>query len=108
MGNEYRRAIKTGEEQDVHTGWRKMYVSLGRAGVTAKAKRRTRRRERREGHAETEETYATEWHDLAVRGWYDYITDRALDDNPMSLGEAERLGRHCVEAWNWWAESRNV
>lgn len=41
-----RRAIHTAEEQDVHTGWRRVYVYLQRSGATSKAKRRTRRRER--------------------------------------------------------------
>lgn len=41
-----RRRIVTTEEQDVHTGWRRLYVTYRRAGQSAKAKRRTRRRER--------------------------------------------------------------
>lgn len=41
-----RRAILTAEEQDVHTGWRRVYVYLQRTGATSKAKRRSRRRER--------------------------------------------------------------
>lgn len=36
----------TAEEQEVHTGWRRVYVYLQRTGATSKAKRRTRRRER--------------------------------------------------------------
>lgn len=41
-----RRRIVTTEEQDVHTGWRRLYATYKRAGQSAKAKRRTRRRER--------------------------------------------------------------
>ncbi len=46
-----RRRIITTEEQDVHTGWRRIMTSYQRAGAASKAKRRTRRRERREGKA---------------------------------------------------------
>lgn len=49
MGNEHRRAIKSGDEQDVHTPWRRVYCYLQRAGAASAAKRVTRRRERREG-----------------------------------------------------------
>lgn len=48
MGNEFRRRIVTGDDQDVHTGWRRVMCRMQRAGNTAKAKRATRRRERRE------------------------------------------------------------
>lgn len=48
-----RRRILSSEELDVHTGWRRYLVYLQRAGATAKVKRRTRRRERREGVQET-------------------------------------------------------
>lgn len=41
-----RRQIVTTEEQDVHTGWRRAYTTFRRAGQSAAAKRRTRRRER--------------------------------------------------------------
>jgi hypothetical protein len=47
-----RRAIVTGDEQDVHTGWRRLYVWTQRTGATAKTKRRTRRRERNEAKRE--------------------------------------------------------
>lgn len=43
-----RRRKPTGDEQDVHTGWRKLYCWTQRTGATAKVKRRTRRRERME------------------------------------------------------------
>lgn len=46
------RRIVTAEEQDIHTGWRKVLCYTQRAGVTAAAKRRTNKRERREGRAE--------------------------------------------------------
>lgn len=44
-----RRAIKGHDEQDVHTGWRRLYAWTQRTGATAKTKRRTRRRERLAG-----------------------------------------------------------
>lgn len=47
-----RRRIITTEEQDVHTRWRRYLCYLQRAGQTAKAKRRTNKRERREGAVE--------------------------------------------------------
>lgn len=43
-----KRIIKSGDEQDVHTGWRRLYCYTQRAGVTKRVKRRTNRRERRE------------------------------------------------------------
>lgn len=43
-----RRRIVTTDDQDVHTGWRRVLVTYQRAGQAAKAKRRTRRRERLE------------------------------------------------------------
>lgn len=42
-----RRRVTGGDEQDVHTGWRRVLV--WNHGDVAKIKRRTRRRERREG-----------------------------------------------------------
>lgn len=47
-----RRIMRTADEQDVHTGWRKLYVWTQRTGATAKVKRRTRRRERRDARAQ--------------------------------------------------------
>jgi hypothetical protein len=44
-----KRRIITNDEQDVHTPWRRMFTWTQRAGATAKVKRRTRRRERRDG-----------------------------------------------------------
>jgi hypothetical protein len=41
-----RRLMKSADEQDVHTAWRKLYIWTQRTGATAKVKRRTRRRER--------------------------------------------------------------
>ena len=41
-----RREVVTAEEQDVHTGWRRVMCTYQRAGQSAKAKRRSRRRER--------------------------------------------------------------
>lgn len=43
-----RRLMKSADEQDVHTSWRKVYCWTQRTGATAKVKRRTRRRERTE------------------------------------------------------------
>lgn len=47
-----RRAIVTAEEQDAYTSWRKAYCYLQRAGAVKEIKRRTHRRERREGKNE--------------------------------------------------------
>lgn len=44
-----RRRIITGDEQDVHTGWRLLYTRYRRAGATKKVKRDTNQRERHEG-----------------------------------------------------------
>jgi hypothetical protein len=43
-----RRRMKSGDEQDVHTGWRRFYCWTQRPGATDRVKRRTRRRERQE------------------------------------------------------------
>lgn len=43
-----RRIMRTADEQDVHTGWRKVYLWTQRPGATSRVKRRTRRRERQE------------------------------------------------------------
>jgi hypothetical protein len=47
-----RRRVITSEEQDVHTRWRHFLCYLHRAGAKAAVKRRTNRRERREGKHE--------------------------------------------------------
>jgi hypothetical protein len=47
-----RRAILTGDEQDVHTGWRHLLVCFQRAGKAKRVKQRTNKRERREGRDE--------------------------------------------------------
>ena len=47
-----RRRVISSEELDVHTGWRRYLTYLRRAGATAAVKRRTCRRERREGKQE--------------------------------------------------------
>lgn len=57
MGNEFRRRIKTADDQDVHSAWRKVLGSLKRANAASRLKRRTRRRERREGKAVTRDGY---------------------------------------------------
>lgn len=44
-----RRRIITSEEEDAYTGWRK--VMIWQRGELAKIKRRTHKRERREGKA---------------------------------------------------------
>jgi hypothetical protein len=43
-----RRRIVTGDEQDVHTGWRRWYTRYQRAGVAKEVKTATNRRERNE------------------------------------------------------------
>lgn len=47
-----RRRVVTDDDQDVHTGWRKVMATYRRAGQSGKAKRRTRRRERVEAKRE--------------------------------------------------------
>jgi hypothetical protein len=42
------RAVRTGDEQDVFTGWRKLYKYTQRAGACKRVKRRANRRDRRE------------------------------------------------------------
>ena len=42
------RAIKSSEEQDVYTRWRRLLCWTQRAGAVKKVKRRTHKRERRE------------------------------------------------------------
>lgn len=44
-----KRIIRGADEQDAYTAWRKLYIYLGRAGAVKKVKKRTHRRERREG-----------------------------------------------------------
>jgi hypothetical protein len=45
------RRIKTGEEEDVHTHWRRVLCWTQRAGACVAVKRRTNRRERQEAKA---------------------------------------------------------
>ncbi len=52
-----RRAIKTGDEQDAYTAWRKLYIYLSRPGVVKSIKRSTHRRERAEGKQDAEEQF---------------------------------------------------
>lgn len=48
-----KRRMRTGDEYDAYCrNWRQMYVYLSRPGVVRKIKRRTHKRERREGRAE--------------------------------------------------------
>lgn len=54
------RRIVTGDEQDVHTGWRRLYCYTQRTGVTRRVKTRTNRRERREGRQEARRQLAEE------------------------------------------------
>lgn len=51
-----RRSI-SGEEYDVHCGWRRWYCWTQRAGACKKVKQRTNRRERREGKAEAHSSW---------------------------------------------------
>lgn len=60
------------EEQDVHTGWRRYLTSYQRAGKVAKAKRRTNRRERREGQRDTRREAQQSVADaIEAGGWYE-------------------------------------
>lgn len=54
MGKKTRRFAKTAAEVDTFSSWRRRYCYLQRAGATSKIKRQARRRERREGKAETD------------------------------------------------------
>lgn len=47
-----RRRFVTSEEYDAYTGWRKLFGYMRRPGVVKAIKRRTHKRERREGRAE--------------------------------------------------------
>ena len=47
------RRARDGDEHDAYTSWRHVYAYLRRPGVVKKIKRRTHKRERREGRAET-------------------------------------------------------
>ena len=47
-----KRIIKTADEQDAYTGWRKYFIYLNRPGAVKKVKKSTHRRERREGKKE--------------------------------------------------------
>jgi hypothetical protein len=47
-----RQITNDGHEQDIHIGWRRLYCYAKRAGAASYTKRRTRRRERREGKSE--------------------------------------------------------
>lgn len=47
-----KRKMKSGDEYDVFTGWRRYYKWTQRPGATSKVKRGARRRERREAKTE--------------------------------------------------------
>ena len=49
-----KRRIVTADEEDAYTRWRHYYVYLQRPGAVKAIKRRTHKRERREGKAEAE------------------------------------------------------
>lgn len=49
-----KRIIKDGDEQDIYTGWRRVLCWTSRAGAVKKVKKRTHRRERRDGDKELE------------------------------------------------------
>jgi hypothetical protein len=55
--NQERRRITNGDEQDVYTGWRKVYVWTKRAGAVKAVKRRTHKRERQEGKKASAEDF---------------------------------------------------
>lgn len=50
-----KRAIKSADEYDAYSPWRRFYPSLRRAGAVKAIKRRTHKRERREGRIEARE-----------------------------------------------------
>ena len=50
-----KRVIKTADEQDAYTGWRRVLIYMSRPGVVKSIKRRTHKRERREGMQEIRE-----------------------------------------------------
>jgi hypothetical protein len=52
------RPVKSGDEQDVFTGWRRAYCWTQRAGACKRVKRRANRRERREGKREARDQSA--------------------------------------------------
>lgn len=47
-----KRRIVTWDEEDAYTSWRKYYCYLSKAGAVKAIKKRTHRRERREGKKE--------------------------------------------------------
>ncbi len=51
------RQAKGWAESDAFTRWRRVLCYMSRPGVTSKIKRGARRRERREGKAETKKSY---------------------------------------------------
>lgn len=62
-----KRIIKNADEQDAYTKWRKLYIYLSRAGAVKKIKKRTHKRERREG-----KRYVTDaMKDVGYEGRYD-------------------------------------
>lgn len=54
------RQIKSGEEQDVYSKWRKVLIWASRPGAVKKVKRRTHKRERREAKAEIRKVWETD------------------------------------------------
>lgn len=55
-----KRIIKTWEEQDVYTKWRKLLIWTSRPGAVKSVKRRTHKRERREAKHWIEEQLTDE------------------------------------------------
>jgi len=51
-GQAMKRRMGGGDEQNAYTGWRKYYCYLDKPGVVKAIKRRTHKRERREGKSE--------------------------------------------------------
>ena len=50
-----KRTTRGGDEYDAYSPWRRYYPSLQRAGAVKAIKRRTHKRERREGRIEARE-----------------------------------------------------
>lgn len=95
-----RRRIVGWEEEDVHTGWRRVYPSLRRPGATARAKRRTRRHERRIGERETRREAADAL--AAPQPWQDRSGLHQF---------AHRNGTVCLrhpETGEWWTTRGDV
>ena len=87
--HERRRVANEGDEQDVLTGWRKMYCYTQRAGVTNAIKRRARRRERREAKRNLLDEYG-EYLDYDEEGEVANSLKQIFEDYRLNEGEEPR------------------